>query len=60
MLKNLDTNRKIRIALGALIIIGGLIFKADWWVIGLFPLLTGVFNTCPSCSSGSCQTKTDK
>lgn len=47
----MDTSRKIRIGIGAGIIIAGLISQAGWWIIGLFPLITGIFNTCPG---GSC------
>jgi len=43
----MDTSRKIRIGIGAAIIIAGLIFHADWWIIGMLPLITGIFNACP-------------
>lgn len=47
----MDTSRKIRIGIGAGIIIAGLISQAGWWIIGIFPLITGIFNTCPG---GTC------
>ena len=48
----MDTSRKIRIGIGAGIIIAGLIFQGDWWIIGMLPLITGIFNACPG---GTCK-----
>ncbi len=48
----MDASRKIRIGIGALIIIAGLISQAGWWIVGIFPLITGIFNACPG---GSCE-----
>lgn len=47
----MDTSRKIRIGIGAAIIIAGLISQAGWWIVGIFPLITGIFNACPG---GTC------
>jgi hypothetical protein len=47
----MDTARKIRIGIGVGIILIGLILQSSWWFVGIFPLITGIFNTCPSCSS---------
>jgi len=47
----MDTNRKIRIGIGAGIIIAGLIYQAGWWIIGILPLIAGIFNACPG---GTC------
>jgi hypothetical protein len=47
----MELSRKIRIGIGAAIILGGLIFQSSWWIIGILPLITGIFNTCPTCNS---------
>lgn len=44
----MDKGRIFRIVIGAGIILAGLITNGSWWVIGLFPLMTGVINRCPS------------
>ena len=48
----MDTGRKVRIGIGAVIIISGLVLHADWWIIGLLPFITGILNACPG---GSCK-----
>ena len=48
----MNTSRKIRIGIGAGIFVAGLIFHADWWIIGMLPLITGIFNACPG---GTCE-----
>jgi hypothetical protein len=47
----MELSRKIRVGIGAAIILGGLLFQSSWWIIGLLPLITGIFNTCPTCST---------
>jgi hypothetical protein len=47
----MDMSRKIRIGVGAAIMIAGLVSNAGWWLVGLFPLITGVLNMCPG---GTC------
>lgn len=47
----MELSRKIRIGIGAVIMLGGLIFQGGWWIIGLLPLITGIFNTCTTCNS---------
>ena len=47
MKKNVGKNDKtIRIILGVLIGAAGLYFSSWWGLIGLIPLLTGIFGTC--------------
>ena len=41
------TERNIRIAVGALILLFGLYFKSWWGIIGLVPLITGAIRYCP-------------
>ncbi|MCX6169480.1 MAG: DUF2892 domain-containing protein [Ignavibacteriales bacterium] len=53
----MDKSRKIRIGIGAVIIMAGLISQAGWWFIGIIPLFTGIFNTCPG---GSCEVPAPK
>lgn len=40
-------DRTIRIFLGIVIILTGLIFKTLWGIIGIIPLLTGLIGFCP-------------
>jgi len=53
----MDTSRKVRIGIGAGIIIAGLISQSGWWIIGIFPLITGIFNACPG---GTCAVPSPK
>jgi len=47
MKKNVGkTDKTIRIILGVLIGAAGIYFSTWWGLIGLIPLLTGVFGTC--------------
>jgi len=49
MKKNVGTvDRTIRIVIGLVILLVGLYFKSWWGLIGLLPLLTGVFSFCPA------------
>lgn len=41
-----NTDRAIRIILGVVIIVLGIIFDSWWGLIGLIPLLTGIFRFC--------------
>jgi hypothetical protein len=59
----MELSRKIRVGVGAAIILGGLLFQSSWWIIGLLPLITGIFNTCPTCNSSggtACKVETTK
>ncbi len=40
-------DRNVRIVLGAVMIVAGLVFQGWWWFIGIVPLITGVLGTCP-------------
>ena len=53
----MDSGRVIKIVVGAGIMIAGLITKSEWWFFGVFPLLAGIINRCPSFLPGqsSCQ-----
>ena len=42
-----STERLLRISAGVVIIVLGLYFQSWWGVIGLVPLLTGLFRFCP-------------
>ena len=44
----MSLSRVIRITVGAGIIIVGLILNSQWWAFGIFPLVTGLINRCPS------------
>jgi len=47
MKKNVGkTDKTIRIILGVLIGAAGIYFSTWWGLIGLIPLLTGIFSTC--------------
>lgn len=47
MKKNVGkTDKTIRIILGVLIGAAGIYFSTWWGLIGLIPLLTGIFGTC--------------
>ena len=42
-----STERLLRIIIGVVIIGLGLYFQSWWGVVGLIPLLTGLFRFCP-------------
>ena len=42
------TDRVLRIAVGAVIILAGLYFQNIWGAVGLVPLLTGLVRWCPA------------
>jgi len=49
MKKNVgSTDMWIRIVLGAVIIALGIIYQNWWGVLGVVPLLTGLFRFCPA------------
>ncbi len=49
MKKNVgDMDKKVRIILGAVIIILGLYFQSWWGLIGLVPLATAFMGVCPA------------
>ncbi len=48
MLKNVGTlDRNVRIVLGSVMLVAGLIFQSWWWLLGLAPLITGILGFCP-------------
>ncbi len=48
MTKNVGSiDRILRIVIGALLIVGALMGYGWWMWIGVVPLLTGLFSTCP-------------
>jgi len=59
----MDLTRKLRIGIGAGFILIGLILQSTWWIVGILPLFTGIFNTCPTCSSSdgvSCKVESSR
>jgi hypothetical protein len=53
-------DKKIRIILGAAILVAGIYFQSWWGLIGLVPLGTGLMNFCPAYlpfGISSCKTK---
>jgi hypothetical protein len=40
-------DRTVRVVLGLVIIAVGLAYRSWWGLIGLLPLLTGLFKVCP-------------
>lgn len=42
-----SADKVIRIILGIVIIALGFIYQSWWGLVGIVPLLTGVFNFCP-------------
>ena len=48
MKKNIGTaDRTIRIIVGVIIIILGLVFKSWWGIIGILPIITAAIGWCP-------------
>ncbi len=48
MQKNVGTlDKNVRIILGSVMLVAGLIFQSWWWLIGLAPLITGIIGFCP-------------
>jgi hypothetical protein len=45
-----SVDRLLRIILGLLIAILGVVFDSWWGLIGLIPLATGLFSSCPAYS----------
>lgn len=41
-------DRALRILIGVMIILFGIFFESWWGLIGLLPLLTGIFRFCPA------------
>ncbi len=41
------TDRLVRIIAGLVILLLGLVYKNWWGLVGLIPLLTGIFRFCP-------------
>ncbi|MFX0132754.1 MAG: YgaP-like transmembrane domain [Candidatus Hodarchaeota archaeon] len=56
----MDTSRVFRIVIGAAIIIAGLIAESNWWILGVFPLIAGVINRCPSFLPGQSSCKVEQ
>ncbi|HMN49008.1 MAG TPA: DUF2892 domain-containing protein [Ignavibacteriaceae bacterium] len=53
-----SADKVIRIILGIVIIALGFIYQSWWGLVGIVPLLTGVFNFCPAYSLIGVSTKT--
>ncbi len=48
MEKNIGVlDKSVRIILGIVMLVAGLIFQSWWWLLGLAPLLTGILGYCP-------------
>ena len=43
-----QTDRLLRIIIGLVILVLGYIYSSWWGLIGLIPLLTGLFRWCPA------------
>jgi hypothetical protein len=43
-----QTDRAIRIIIGAVILLSGIWFKSWFGVIGILPIVTGLLNYCPA------------
>ena len=43
-----QTDRLLRIIIGLVILVLGYIYSSWWGLIGLIPLLTGLFRWCPT------------
>jgi len=54
----MEIRRKFQIGLGIVLLISGLAANSSFWGVGIFMILVGVFNFCPSCSNGSCKVET--
>ncbi len=52
-----SADKVIRIILGIVIIALGFIYQSWWGLVGIVPLLTGVFNFCPAYSLIGVSTK---
>ena len=53
-----NTDRIIRIILGAVIIVLGFYFQSWWGAVGILPIITGLVNYCPAYSLIGVFTKT--
>lgn len=54
---SMDLSRKIRIGLGAVILIAAALNESPLYMAGIFLIVSGVFNLCPACTTcndGSC------
>ncbi|WP_287373766.1 DUF2892 domain-containing protein [Prosthecochloris sp.] len=48
MQKNIGVlDRNVRIILGSVMLLAGLVFQGWWWLTGLVPLITGIVGFCP-------------
>jgi uncharacterized membrane protein YtjA (UPF0391 family) len=41
--------KPIRIVLGTVLIVAGLITKIKWFYLGIIPLIAGILGFCPAC-----------
>ncbi|MDX1545738.1 MAG: DUF2892 domain-containing protein [Rhodothermales bacterium] len=49
MMRNVGTlDRSIRVVLGLVLLVLGLVFGSWWGLVGLVPLLTGLAGRCPA------------
>ncbi|MCG8374849.1 MAG: DUF2892 domain-containing protein [Chlorobiales bacterium] len=48
MQKNIGAlDKNVRIVLGSVMLVAGLVFQSWWWLIGLAPLITAIIGFCP-------------
>jgi hypothetical protein len=59
-IKNLNLKRKIQIGSGILLLVISAITNSPFWAFGLFLILIGSFNLCPTCQNGSCEIDSSK
>ena len=43
-----DTDQLVRVALGSVVILLGMMLESWWGALGLIPLLTGISSWCPA------------
>lgn len=59
-IRNLSLKRKIQIGGGILLLIISAVTNSSFGVAGLFLILIGSFNLCPTCQNGSCEIDSSK
>ena len=53
MKRTIDISRIFRIAMGLILVAGGLWKGSSIWIAGIIPLISGITNKCPSFLPGS-------
>jgi hypothetical protein len=43
-------SRALRISIGAIIVVLGIVFQSYWGLLGLVPIVFGALNYCPLCT----------